>query len=126
MFIAELNHPGFNEFDLSSSQTGIRAGSPCPTEIMRAVTDRWRNRGITIVYGQTESSPGIIQTRTNDPIELRVLTVGRALPNVEVQIVNLSTNKEVPFGVQGELCTCGYHVMKGYYKNPEAKKDAID
>jgi fatty-acyl-CoA synthase len=126
MFIAELNHPDFDKFDLSSLRTGIMAGSPCPTEVMIAVTEKMGAREITIVYGQTESSPGITQTRTNDPIELRVSTVGRALPNVEVKIVDPSTNKEVPFGVQGELCTRGYHVMKGYYKNPEATKDAID
>lgn len=126
MFIAELNHPDFDQFDLSSLRTGIMAGSTCPTEVMRAVTEKMGAREITIVYGQTESSPGITQTRTDDPIELRVSTVGRALPNVEVKIVDPSTNKEVPFGVQGELCTRGYHVMKGYYKNPEATKDAID
>ncbi|MFC3886066.1 AMP-binding protein [Bacillus songklensis] len=126
MFIAELNHPDFDKFDLSSLRTGIMAGSSCPTEVMIAVTERMGAREITIVYGQTESSPGITQTRTNDPIELRVSTVGRALPNVEVKIVDPSTNEEVPFGVQGELCTRGYHVMKGYYKNPEATKDAID
>lgn len=126
MFIAELNHPDFDQFDLSSLRTGIMAGSPCPTEVMRAVTGEMGAREITIVYGQTESSPGITQTRTNDPIELRVSTVGRALPNVEVKIVDPSTNKEVPFGVQGELCTRGYHVMKGYYKKPEATKDVID
>ncbi|HWO97303.1 MAG TPA: AMP-binding protein, partial [Bacillus sp. (in: firmicutes)] len=126
MFIAELSHPDFDQFDLSSLRTGIMAGSPCPTEVMRAVTERMGAREITIVYGQTESSPGITQTRTNDPIELRVTTVGRALPNVEVKIVDPLTNKEVPFGVQGELCTRGYHVMKGYYKNPGATKEAID
>jgi fatty-acyl-CoA synthase len=126
MFIDELNHPDFDKFDLSSLRTGIMAGSTCPTKIMRAVTDRMGAREITIVYGQTESSPGITQTRTNDPIELRVSTVGRALPNLEVKIVDPLTNKEVPFGVQGELCTRGYHVMKGYYKNPKATADAID
>lgn len=126
MFIAELNHPDFDKFDLSSLRTGIMAGSPCPIEVMKAVVEKMGAREITIVYGQTESSPGITQTRTDDPIELRVATVGRALPNVEVKIVEPGTNREVPRGVQGELCTRGYHVMKGYYKNPEATAKVID
>jgi fatty-acyl-CoA synthase len=126
MFISELNHPEFEQFDLSSLRTGIMAGSPCPTEVMKAVTEKMGAKEITIVYGQTESSPGITQTRTKDPIELRVSTVGRALPNVEVKIIDPVTNQEVPFGVQGELCTRGYHVMKGYYQNPDATNEAID
>jgi fatty-acyl-CoA synthase len=126
MFIAELNHPDFNQFDLSTLRTGIMAGSPCPTEVMKAVVEKMGAKEITIVYGQTESSPGITQTRTNDPIELRVSTVGRALPNVEVKIVDPETGEEVPVGFQGELCTRGYHVMKGYYKNPGATSAALD
>lgn len=126
MFIAELNHPDFHTFDLSSLRTGIMAGSPCPIEVMKAVVEKMGAREITIAYGQTESSPVITQTRTDDPIELRVTTVGRALPHVEVKIVDPGTNQEVPRGVQGELCTRGYHVMKGYYKNPEATANAID
>jgi fatty-acyl-CoA synthase len=126
MFIAELNHPDFSKYDLSSLRTGIMAGSPCPIEVMRAVMDKMGAKEITIAYGQTESSPVITQTRTHDPIELRVTTVGKALPNVEVKIVEPGTNREVPPGVQGELCTRGYHVMKGYYKNPEATAHAID
>ncbi|GAX91501.1 AMP-binding protein [Effusibacillus lacus] len=126
MFIAELNHPDFDNYDLSSLRTGIMAGSPCPIEVMKAVVEKMGAREITIAYGQTESSPVITQTRTNDPIELRVATVGRALPAVEVKIVEPGTNREVPRGVQGELCTRGYHVMKGYYKNPEATAKAID
>jgi fatty-acyl-CoA synthase len=126
MFIAELNHPDFDQYDLSSLRTGIMAGSTCPTEVMKAVTERLGAREITITYGQTESSPGITMTRTNDPLELRVSSVGRAMPNVEVKIVNPETNEEVPFGIQGELCTRGYHVMKGYYNNPGATNDAID
>jgi len=126
MFIAELNHPDFDKFDLSSLRTGIMAGSPCPIEVMKAVVERMGAKEITIAYGQTEASPVITQTRTNDPIELRVTTVGRALPNVEVKIVDPSTNEEVPRGTQGELCTRGYHVMKGYYKNREATLSAID
>ncbi|WP_409250964.1 AMP-binding protein [Bacillus sp. SCS-153A] len=126
MFIAELNHPEFDQFDLSSLRTGIMAGSNCPIEVMKGVIERMGAEEITIAYGQTESSPVITQTRTDDPIELRVETVGRALPNVEVKIVHPGTDEEVPFGVQGELCTRGYLVMKGYYKNEEATAAAID
>jgi fatty-acyl-CoA synthase len=126
MFIAELNDPDFEKYDLSSLRTGIMAGSNCPIEVMKAVIEKMGAKEITIAYGQTESSPVITQTRTDDPIHLRVETVGRALPNVEVKIVEPGTNKEVPYGVQGELCTRGYHVMKGYYNNPEATKEAID
>ncbi|TYR74074.1 AMP-binding protein [Rossellomorea vietnamensis] len=126
MFIAELNHPEFDQFDLSSLRTGIMAGSNCPIEVMKGVIERMGADQITIAYGQTEASPVITQTRTDDPIELRVETVGRALPNVEVKIVNPGTDEEVPSGTQGELCTRGYHVMKGYYKNKEATSSAID
>jgi len=126
MFIAELNHPDFSKFDLSSLRTGIMAGSPCPIEVMKAVVEKMGAKEITIAYGQTESSPVITQTRVNDPLELRVSSVGRALPNVEVKIVDPETNEEVPAGVQGELCTRGYHVMKGYYKDSVATKKAID
>ena len=126
MFITELNQPDFDQYDLSSLRTGIMAGSNCPIEVMKGVIYRMGASEITIAYGQTESSPVITQTRTNDPIELRVETVGRALPNVEVKIVDPSTNLVVKNGEQGELCTRGYHVMKGYYKNPEATKEVID
>ncbi|PLR98922.1 AMP-binding protein [Bacillus sp. T33-2] len=126
MFIAELNDPSFPEYDLSSLRTGIMAGSNCPIEVMKAVIEKMGASEITIAYGQTEASPVITQTRTDDPIELRVESVGRALPNVEVKIVKPGNTEAVPAGVQGELCTRGYHVMKGYYKNPEATKEAID
>jgi fatty-acyl-CoA synthase len=126
MFIAELNDPEFSSFDLSSLRTGIMAGSNCPKEVMKAVMEKMGANEITIAYGQTEASPVITQTRTDDPIDIRVETVGRALPNVEVKIVEPGTNIEVPYGVQGELCTRGYHVMKGYYKNAEATLEAID
>ncbi|AST94099.1 AMP-binding protein [Sutcliffiella cohnii] len=126
MFIAELNLENFESFDLSTLRTGIMAGSNCPIEVMKAVVEKMGADEITIAYGQTESSPVITQTRTDDPIELRVSSVGKALPNVEVKIVEPGTNKEVPIGVQGELCTRGYHVMKGYYNNPEATREAID
>ncbi|GGI12795.1 AMP-binding protein [Gottfriedia solisilvae] len=126
MFIAELNEPDFSSYDLSSLRTGIMAGSNCPIEVMKAVIEKMGATEITIAYGQTESSPVITQTRTDDPIELKVESVGRALPNVEVKIVEPGTTNEVPRGVQGELCTRGYHVMKGYYKNESATKEAID
>ncbi|MBP0725490.1 AMP-binding protein [Bacillus sp. RG28] len=126
MFIAELNDPEFENYDLSSLRTGIMAGSNCPIEVMKAVIEKMGAREITIAYGQTESSPVITQTRTDDPIELKVESVGKALPNVEVKIVEPGTSIEVARGVQGELCTRGYHVMKGYYKNEEATREAID
>jgi fatty-acyl-CoA synthase len=126
MFIAELEEMEKTSYDTSSLRTGIMAGAPCPIEVMKAVVDKMGAREICITYGQTESSPGITMTRTDDPIELRVSTVGKSLPNVEVKIVDPATGETVPPGVQGELCTRGYHVMKGYYKNPEATASAID
>jgi len=126
MFIAELEHPEFSRFDLSSLRTGIMAGSPCPIEVMKRVIRDMHASEITIAYGQTESSPVITQTRTDDPIELRVATVGRALPDVEVKIVDIETGAALPPGKQGELCTRGYLVMKGYYKMPDETARAID
>ncbi|QXE91577.1 AMP-binding protein [Geomonas subterranea] len=126
MFIAELEHPRFAEFDLTSLRTGIMAGSNCPIEVMRRVIRDMHASEITIAYGQTESSPVITQTRTDDPIELKVATVGRVLPNVELKIVDIETGAELPPGKQGELCTRGYLVMKGYYKMPEETAKAID
>ncbi|WP_347549558.1 AMP-binding protein [Pseudalkalibacillus hwajinpoensis] len=126
MFISELSLPTFDTFDLSSLRTGIMAGSPCPIEVMKNVMKRMNMSEITIAYGQTESSPVITQTRTNDPVEYRVNTVGRALPRVEVKIIDPLTGEEAKHGVTGELCTRGYHVMKGYYNMPEATSEAID
>jgi fatty-acyl-CoA synthase len=126
MFIAELNHPDFDTFDVSSLRTGIMAGSPCPVEVMKKVVDVMGAREITIAYGQTESSPVITQTRPNDTIEQRVSTVGRVLPHVEAKIVDPATGEELPPGKQGELCTRGVHVMKGYYNMPEQTAKAID
>lgn len=126
MFIAELNHPNFENYDLSTLRTGVMAGSNCPVEVMKNVIDKMNMTEITICYGQTESSPVITQTRTDDPLQLRVESVGRALPNVDVKIVQPGTTTELPFNQQGELCTRGYHVMKGYYKNPDATREAID
>ncbi len=126
MFIAELEHPDFSQFDLSTLRSGIMAGSPCPIEVMKKVISRMHAHEITIAYGQTESSPVITQTRTDDPIELRVATVGKSLPDVEVKIVDIESGESLPPGKQGELCTRGYHVMKGYYKMPDETGRAID
>ncbi|GIP61877.1 putative acyl-CoA synthetase YngI [Virgibacillus pantothenticus] len=126
MFIAELNHPNFEQYDLSSLRTGIMSGSPCPMEVMTKVMEKMGAEEITIAYGQTEASPVITQTKTDDPIELRVSTVGTPHPNVEVKIVIPGTSEEQERGVPGELLTRGYHVMKGYYNNPEATELAID
>jgi fatty-acyl-CoA synthase len=126
MFIAELEHPEFSSFDLTTLRSGIMAGSPCPIEVMKKVISQMHASEITIAYGQTESSPVITQTRTDDLIELRVATVGRALPDVGVKIVDIETGETLPPGKQGELCTKGYHVMKGYYKMPEETARAID
>ncbi len=128
MFIAELEEMAKRKYELSALRTGIMAGSPCPIEVMKKVVDKsLMGAGeMTIAYGQTESSPVITQTRPEDGLDLRVATVGRALPNVEVEVVDPATGEEIPRGVQGELCTRGYHVMKGYYKMPEATAKAID
>ncbi|MFN2747414.1 AMP-binding protein [Bacillus sp. z60-18] len=126
MFIAELNDEHFQSYNLSSLRTGIMAGSNCPIEVMKAVIEKMGITEITIAYGQTEASPVITQTRVNDSLRRRVETVGRALPNIEVKITEPGTNREVERGRQGELCTRGYHVMKGYYQNPEATKAVID
>ncbi|KOF10945.1 AMP-binding protein [Planococcus glaciei] len=126
MFIAELNHPDFASFDTSTLRTGIMAGSPCPIEVMKKVINDMGASEITIAYGQTESSPVITQTRADDDIEKRVSTVGKPHAEVEVKIVDPVTGEQVPTGVPGELCTRGYHVMKGYYKNEEATRNAID
>jgi len=126
MFIAELNYPNFDKYDLSHLRTGIMAGSTCPMEVMTNVMNKMGATEITIAYGQTESSPVITQTRTDDPIELKVGTVGKPHPNVEVKIIIPGTNQEQKQGYPGELCTRGYHVMKGYYNNEEATNNAID
>ncbi len=126
MFIAELNHPAFHEFDLRSLRTGIMSGAPCPIEIMRRVVDEMHCRELTIAYGQTEASPVITLTTTDDPLEVRCSTVGKALPHTEVKIIDRETGHIVPVGTAGELCTRGYLVMKGYYKNPAASGAAID
>jgi fatty-acyl-CoA synthase len=126
MFIAELNHPMFSMFDLSSLRTGIMAGSPCPIETMREVIDKMNMSEVTIAYGLTESSPVMTQTRTDDSLEVKVGTVGRELPLVEVKVANPETGEELPVGQQGEMCCRGYNIMKGYYNNPEATEKIID
>ncbi|MGB3100518.1 MAG: AMP-binding protein [Psychrobacillus psychrotolerans] len=126
MFIAELNHPDFKQFKLSTLRTGIMAGSICPIEVMKKVITDMGASEITIAYGQTESSPVITQTKTDDPIEKRVSSVGKPHPAVEVKIIDPLTGEDTPTGVPGELCTRGYLVMKGYYKNEQATKTAID
>ncbi|MGD6796616.1 AMP-binding protein [Metabacillus indicus] len=126
MFIAELNSPNFKKYDLSTLRTGIMAGSTCPIEVMKKVMNDMGMSEITIAYGQTESSPVITQTTGTDSIERKVETVGKAHPHVEVKIIDPVTGEEVPRGVQGELCTRGYLVMKGYYKMPEATEETID
>ena len=125
MFIAELNHPMFDMFDLSCLRTGIMAGSLCPIELMRKVEEKMFLH-VTSVYGLTESSPGMSQTRIDDPDEVRYTTVGRDYEFVDVKVLDPETNKEVPVGVQGEMCCKGFNVMKGYYKNPEATAEVID
>lgn len=126
MFIMELEEFEKGNYDTGSLRTGIMAGSPCPIEVMRSVVNRMGMSEITITYGQTEASPAITMTRTDDPIELRVTTVGRVIPNVEAKIVDPETGEDCPPGVQGEICCKGYNVMKGYYKMPEATDQAID
>ncbi|GAB6158133.1 AMP-binding protein [Desulfotomaculum varum] len=126
MFIMELEEMNKRNYNTGSLRTGIMAGSPCPIEVMKAVVNRMGASQITITYGQTEASPAITMTRTEDPIELRVTTVGRVIPNVEAKIVDPETGEDCPPGVQGEIVARGYNVMKGYYKMPEATAQAID
>ncbi len=126
MFIAELEHPEFGRFDLTSLRTGAMAGAPCPIEVMKRVIDQMHCHGMTIAYGQTEASPAITLSKVDDPIELRVSTVGCALPNTEVKIISPATGETAPAGEQGELCTRGYLVMKGYDQEEEATRQTID
>jgi fatty-acyl-CoA synthase len=125
MFIAQLQHPDFATFDLSSLRTGIMAGSPCPIEVMRQVIDKMHMNQITIAYGMTETSPVSTQTSLDDPIDRRVSTVGRIHPHVEVKIVD-AQGRIVRPGERGELCTRGYSVMRGYWADDEKTADVID
>lgn len=126
MFISELEQMSIEKYDTSSLRTGIMAGAPCPIEIMKAVCNKMGVNEICITYGLTEASPAVTMTRTNDPIKLRVETVGRPIPDVEVKLVDTVTGETVNSGGRGELCTRGYHVMKGYHNMPEESGKVID
>lgn len=125
MFIAELNHPMFDMFDLSCLRTGIMAGSLCPIELMREVEKKMFLK-VTSVYGLTETSPGMTQTNIDDPIEKRATTVGRDFPFVDVKVINPETGEFCKPGEQGEMCCKGFNVMKGYYNNQKATDEIID
>ena len=125
MFIAELDHPRFREFDLSSLRTGIMAGAPCPVEIMRRVRSEMHMEEVLIAYGQTECSPVNHMTAADDPIEKRVETVGRPGPHLEIKIAD-ERSRVVPTGQRGEICTRGYSVMRGYWDDPERTRETLD
>ncbi|MDO5103335.1 MAG: AMP-binding protein [Lautropia sp.] len=126
MFIAELQHPRFAEFDLSSLRTGIMAGSPCPIEVMKQVVSEMHLSEVTIAYGMTETSPVSCQSSTDTPLDKRVSTVGTVQPHLEVKIIDPDTGETVPRGQSGELCTRGYSVMHGYWNDPDNTAKAID
>ena len=126
MFIAMLEHPDFPKTDFSYMRTGIMAGSPCPVSKMQDVVDKMHMKEIVIVYGQTEASPGCTMSSTDDPLEVRVNTVGRAMPEIECKIIDPETGKDLPVGEIGEFVARGYNIMKGYYKMPKATAEAID
>ena len=126
MFIADLAVPDFGRFDLSSLRTGIMAGSPCPVEVMKQVIDRMGMSEVSICYGMTETSPVSTQTRVDDSIERRVATVGRVGPHIEVKVIDPATGRTVPRGTPGELCTRGYSVMLGYWRQPDKTAEVID
>ncbi|WP_415883023.1 AMP-binding protein [Neptuniibacter sp. QD34_54] len=126
MFIAEMEHPEFEQYDLSSLRTGIMAGSICPAEVMKAVNTKMHMHEVQIAYGMTETSPVSTQTAADDPFDKRVSTVGRTQPHIESQIIDPATGEVQPRGDVGELCTRGYSVMLKYWNNPEATNNAID
>ena len=126
MFISMLDHPDFKNYNLSSLRTGIMAGSPCPIEFMKRAVEEMNMREIVITYGQTEASPAITMTRTDDPLEKRVHTVGKIIPHVEAKIVDPETGKTLGPNQTGEIVARGYNLMKGYYNMPEATAQAID
>jgi fatty-acyl-CoA synthase len=126
MFIGELDHPRFKEFDFTSLRTGIMAGSPCPIEVMKKVQTVMHIPEMTIAYGMTETSPVSTQCATDDPLDRRVSTVGRVHPHVEIKVVDPATGDVVPRGETGELCSRGYIVMRGYWNNDEATRLAVD
>jgi fatty-acyl-CoA synthase len=126
MFIAMLEHPDFDSTDFSHMRTGIMAGSPCPVKVMQDVLDKMHMPEITIVFGQTESSPGCTQSSSDDSIDVKVNTVGRPLPGIECKIVDPETGVDLPDDADGEFVARGYNIMKGYYKMPAATASAID
>jgi fatty-acyl-CoA synthase len=126
MFISMLEHPDFKKFTFPRMRTGIMAGSPCPMKVMRQVVEDMGMREITSTYGQTEASPATTMTSTDDPMELRVSTVGRHMPFVETKIIDPETGETLPVNTPGEFCSRGYNNMRGYYKMPEATAQAID
>ncbi len=126
MFIAELEHPNFKDFDLSSLRTGIMAGAPCPPELMKQVINDMHCKDILIGYGETEASPLTHLTTREDSFERRTKTVGRNLPHQEVKIVDIDSCKTLGIGTDGEICFRGYHIMRSYYRNKEATAKAID
>jgi len=126
MFIAELDHPDFRKYDFSSLRTGIMAGAPCPIGTMKKVQSLMHMTEVTVAYGMTETSPVSTQSFFDDPLEKRVSTVGKVHPHLEIKIVDPATGQTVPRGVQGELCTRGYSVMRGYWNMPEATREVID
>jgi fatty-acyl-CoA synthase len=126
MFIAQLDHPRFADYDLSSLRTGIMAGSPCPAEVMKRVMDVMHMSEVGICYGMTETSPVSTQTAFDDPVDKRVGSVGRVHPHVEVKVVSPDSGDTVARGEPGELCTRGYSVMAGYWSEPERTAEAID
>ncbi len=126
MFIAMLEHDDFKKYDFSTLRTGIMAGSPCPIKTMRQTVEDMGMSEVTIVYGQTEASPGCTMTTTDDPLEVRVTTVGKTLPFIEAKIIDQDTGEELPPNTNGEFIVKGYNLMKGYYKMPEATAQAID
>ena len=126
MFIAELAHPEFDRFDLTSLRTGVMAGSPCPVEVMKACVDRMHMTDVTICYGMTETSPVSTQTLPDDSLHHRTATVGRAHPHVEIRVADAETGETLPRGETGEFCTRGYSVMQGYWDDAERTSEAID
>jgi fatty-acyl-CoA synthase len=126
MFIAELRHPNFKKYDVSTLRTGIMAGASCPVEVMVEVIRDMNMKEITIAYGLTEASPVLTQTQRNDPLQKRVETVGKALPEIEVKVVDPETGKELPPDTPGELIASGYGIMKGYYKMPDKTEESIE
>jgi len=126
MFIAELAHPRFAEFDLSTMRTGIMAGSPCPIEVMKQVVSKMHMAEVTIAYGMTETSPVSCQSSTETPLEKRVSTVGQVQPHLEIKVIDPETGQTVPVGATGEFCTKGYSVMHGYWADEDKTREAID